>query len=431
MKNTKTIHVHLLVLSMLLASCTKDQTPVKVILTPGTDLVVTTNVQHAIDSCEQSGGGTVYFPKGKYVTGGLHMKSNVTLEFEEGALLEGSSNLEDYGEWKWTNAVIMGEGLKNIRIIGKGLLDGIDLKNPAGEAGFRGPHFIRFTNCDSIEIRDITITRSANWAMNFRHCSNGAVVNVKVRGGHDALHTRWCNDFYVEGCDFRTGDDCFAGNDNQNFLIENCKVNSSCNGFRFGGQNIVIRNVHIWGPGEFKHIIQNRYNTLSAFTHFSPKDENPKSVSGNWLLEDIVIEGVDNAFNYNFKDGLWQTGQPATDMVFKNLTVRNVKKAFNILGDSARQFSLVIRHAILDERDTTSFTQMHFEGREVEVPAFFNIRNFDHLVLDSVIFHVNGDTPKLYARDGNELEIKNRSTNGGGSTSVNYDIANVERVALK
>lgn len=348
------------------------------------------------------------------------MASHVRLEFEKGAVLEGSSNCADYGNCKWTDGLITGDKLSNIKIIGEGILDGVDCFNPRGEGGMRGPHCIRLTNCDSIVIKDITIVRSANWAMNFRYCSNGIVENVKVRGGHDAFHTRWCNDFYVNGCDFRTGDDCFAGNDNKDFVIENCKVNSSCNGFRFGCQNLLVHNVYIWGPGEFEHISQNRNNTLSAFIHFSPKDENPKSLSCNWLLQNITIEGVDNAFNYNFKDGLWQTGMPATTMVFDSLTIRDVKKAFNVCGDKARQFNLSIRNASISERDSTNFSSMLFEGREVEVPAFLNFEEFGSVDLHNVTIHTNGSTPAISAVNGNILRLHEVHFNQAEEGNVIY-----------
>src|SRR5437899_1312482 len=36
-------------------------------------------VSRAIDTCAAAGGGTVYFPAGNYISGTIHLKSNVTL----------------------------------------------------------------------------------------------------------------------------------------------------------------------------------------------------------------------------------------------------------------------------------------------------------------------------------------------------------------
>ncbi len=418
-----------LLLVAIIGGC-QNEAPLRIEISPDSQRVITEQIQRAIDSCAARGGGTVVFPAGNYRTGGLHLKSNVTLQLEKGAILQGSNRLEDYGAWKWTNALIMGEDLKNVAIVGEGTLDGIDLKNPAGEAGFRGPHAIRLTKCDSITIKDITIVRSANWAMNFRHCSRGYVANVKVRGGHDALHTRFCNNFTVRDCDFRTGDDCFAGNDNRDFNIQNCKLNTSCNAFRFGCLNLVVKNCSIWGPGEYPHIKQNRNNTLSAFVHFSPEDEDPELVSGNWLIQDVTVNHVDNVFNYNYPDGLWQTGQPATDITFENLVATDVKKSFNIIGDSARSLQLTLKNSSLSERPATDFTSMTFEGRTTAVPAFFNATSFDVLTLDDVTITTNSADPAVMAQDGNRLILKgmNYLPTDNESSMLSKDIDEVKVV---
>jgi len=389
---------------MIFHHCTgNNQFPLIIRISPIGNTVVTQHIQQAIDYAGNEGGGTVLFSKGKHITGGLHLRDNVTLQFEKGAVLESSSKLEDFGEWEWTNGLIMGDNLKNISIIGQGLIDGINLPNPEGEEGFRGPHAIRLTNCDSIIIRDITIKRSANWAINCRKCTRGIIENINIRGGHDGVHTRFCKDFQIRNCDIRTGDDAFAGNDNQDFIIENCKANTSCNAFRFGCLNLVVKNCIIWGPGEYEQRSQHRTNTLSAFTHFSPLDENPQLVSGNWRIEDVTIDQVDQIFNYNYRNGLWQTGQPATEITFENLTATNVKKAFNVIGDSARSLKLIIRNAFISEREDSDFTEFTFEGRTQEVPAFFNTNLFDILELHHVTFKTNGKGPALMAKNGNKL----------------------------
>ena len=56
----------------------------------------TKSIQAAIDACSKSGGGTVWFPAGRYVSGTIYLKSHVTLFLEAGAVLEGSKNLKDY-----------------------------------------------------------------------------------------------------------------------------------------------------------------------------------------------------------------------------------------------------------------------------------------------------------------------------------------------
>ena len=50
----------------------------------------------AINACTNLGGGIVFFPAGRYLSGTLMLKDNVTFELREGATLLGSTNLDDY-----------------------------------------------------------------------------------------------------------------------------------------------------------------------------------------------------------------------------------------------------------------------------------------------------------------------------------------------
>ena len=50
-------------------------------------------IQKTIDMCEA--GGTVYVPKGEYISGALFLKSDITLYIEKGARLIGSGDISD------------------------------------------------------------------------------------------------------------------------------------------------------------------------------------------------------------------------------------------------------------------------------------------------------------------------------------------------
>ena len=53
-------------------------------------------IQEAIDTVFLAGGGEVQIPCGTYLTGGIRLRSNITLHLLEGAILKGSQNPEDY-----------------------------------------------------------------------------------------------------------------------------------------------------------------------------------------------------------------------------------------------------------------------------------------------------------------------------------------------
>ncbi len=394
-------------------------------LQPDQGTLITDQIQHAIDSCAGAGGGTVHFPKGKFISGAVKLKSNITLQLDEGALLQGSDNFLDYGNGRHSDGFIYGDSITNIQIMGEGTIDGVDCTNPKGEEGFRGPHAIRLKNCTNIFINGITIIRSANWAINCRHCENIKVEGVKIRGGHDGLHTRFCKDISAINCDFRTGDDCFAGNDNENMVIKNCKVNTSCNGFRVGGKNVLIEDCKIWGPGEYRHIEQNRNNTISAFVYFSPKDEHPTLTSSNWVIRNVTIDHVDNFYRYNYVNGLWQTGMPLSTITFDNVHATDVKNAFTVIGDTARNLNMTLRNC--------SFVQSHGElgdirreGMDLNSAGFFTLENFSVLKLDNVTFNTDKGNA-LNVSNGNKLILKkiNLTPDIGKKGIVTEDIKQV------
>ena len=56
----------------------------------------TAAIKKAIDAASKTGGGTVYFPAGKYLTGPIHLKSNITIFIDAGAELHFSDDFDDY-----------------------------------------------------------------------------------------------------------------------------------------------------------------------------------------------------------------------------------------------------------------------------------------------------------------------------------------------
>ena len=49
--------------------------------------IATKAIEKAIAAASKAGGGTIYFPAGKYLTGPIHLKSNITIFIDAGAEL--------------------------------------------------------------------------------------------------------------------------------------------------------------------------------------------------------------------------------------------------------------------------------------------------------------------------------------------------------
>ena len=238
----------------------------------------TKQIQKAIDDCFLNGGGEVIIPEGKYLTGGLRLRSNVTLHLLKNAVLVGSINPEDYVGYiedeikpisaeerdsvvstinpeskkgssvrpysRWNNAIIRAINAKNIAIIGDigSEINGQNCFDELGEEKYRGPHAINMWFCENVTFRGYTIRDSANWAHAIQNSKSISICNVTVLGGHDGFDVRTCDDILIENCKFITGDDCIAGFDNINVTVRNCYFESSCSILRFGGRNVLVEN---------------------------------------------------------------------------------------------------------------------------------------------------------------------------------------------
>lgn len=88
-------------------------------------------VQAAVDACD---AGVVIIPKGTWNTGKIHLKSNIELQLEEGAVLSFSDVFENYlpvvlTRWEGVECynyspLIYAKDCENIAITGAGTIEG-------------------------------------------------------------------------------------------------------------------------------------------------------------------------------------------------------------------------------------------------------------------------------------------------------------------
>jgi polygalacturonase len=221
----------------------------------------TRSIQFAIDYINTNGGGRLVFNVGRYLTGSIHLKSNVTLHLDEGAVLVGSLNPFDYDKKIFT-ALVFAYNVQNVGITGKGILDGQGkyvarnvieiIEKGLLKDSYRWGRpseanramLVNFRECSNIIIRGVTFRNSASWNQTYDQCKNLTIDSVTVDNvdywNQDGVDIVDCEDVVVSNSYIDAADDgiCLKSHDAtkacKNIFISNNKIRTSANGIKFG-----------------------------------------------------------------------------------------------------------------------------------------------------------------------------------------------------
>jgi polygalacturonase len=222
----------------------------------------TTSIQKGIDFISENGGGRLVFYVGRYLTGTIYLKSNVTIQLEEGAILVGSVNPLDYEmNNNWT-AMIFALNQQNIGIAGKGVIDGhgFEVANNLVDLIHKGvvsdplkydrpretirPQNIYFRGCRNVIIRGILLRDPGSWNQQYDQCRNvvidGISVDSKSYWNNDGVDIVDCDSVSVINSYFDAADDgiCLKSHTAdficQNVYVHNNTIRTSANGIKFG-----------------------------------------------------------------------------------------------------------------------------------------------------------------------------------------------------
>ncbi|QJD95236.1 glycoside hydrolase family 28 protein [Mucilaginibacter robiniae] len=297
-------------------------------------IVNTQAIQKTIDRCATNGGGIVTFKPGKYLTGSLFVKSNVTLDIPEQVTLLGSQNLADYPEintrvagieMKWPAALINIAGQKNAAITGKGLVNAQgkpfwdkywNMRKEYDAKGLRWivdydaqrPRTLLVSNSSNITIKNITLQQAGFWTVQLLYSSYVTVDGITIRnniGGHgpstDGVDIDSSTYILVQNCDIDCNDDDFclkAGRD-----WDGLRVNKPT-------EYVVIRKcISRAGAG----LVTLGSETSGGIRHV--------------LATDLVSNGTSNGLNIK---SATTRGGTIEDIHFQNVTMNGVGTAFQI-----------------------------------------------------------------------------------------------------
>ena len=265
-------------------------------------------IARAIDECSQAGGGRVTFPRGSFLTGAIHLKSNVNLLVPAGVTIKFIPDPMLYlplvrTRWEGTDLInysplIHAENQENLAVTGEGVLDGgagaqhwwnwaaraaanrmalaemgakdVPMEQRVfGEGAFLRPSMFQPIRSRNILVEGIRFTGSPMWVITPLYCRNVIIRGAKVVAhgpNTDGCDPDSCVDMLIENCSFDTGDDCIAiksgrnrdgrrvGVATENVIVRGCQMKDGHGGVTIGSEmsggvrNVFVENCRLDSP---------------------------------------------------------------------------------------------------------------------------------------------------------------------------------------
>ncbi len=379
----------------------------------------TESIKKAIEECNKKGGGRVVVPKGVFLTGAIHLKSNVNLHVQKDATLKFSINPKDYlpiVHTRWEGMELMhlspliyAYEQTNIAITGEGTLDGqgksffwkwhgnpkyggdpkvisqkpdraklYDMMNRNvplaerifGENSYLRPQFIQPYKCKNVLIEGVRIVDSPMWEIHPVLCENVTVrrVHIATHGpNNDGCDPESCKDVLIEDCFFDTGDDCIAiksGRNNdgrrinvptENVIVRGCTMKDGHGGITVGSEI----------SGGVRNVFGENCRMDSPNLDHALRVKNNASRGGlleNFYFRNITIGQVAHAvvtIDFNYEEGARGNFTP----VMRNYQVENVKSGkseftVDIQGlDNAPIYDISIKNTTFDNVEKGSIVK--------------------------------------------------------------------------
>lgn len=409
------------------------------------DALQTEKIQKAIDDCFLAGGGRVVIPAGVYLTGGIRLRSCVELYLESGAILKGSRDPEDYfgytedalepvriepiGDtlWtgqsavstsRWSNGLIRAFDAHDIAVIGEkgSYIDGCNCMDPEGEDGYRGPHGMSMWRCENIRLEGYTFMHSGNWCHAIFQSKNITVRNIKVFGGHDGVDFRTCDNVLVEDCEFQCGDDCVAGFDINDMIVRNCIVNTCCQAFRVGGNNILIENcnsierplrfpIRMYLSDEEKRLGANtgksekiRHDMIVNFSYYCDYRAELRRPAENIVIKNCEFSQAREIIRLEF-DGLhrWCCNRSLRSIIFENCFMGEILRPGMLWGDQKEKVTCHFKNVTIRAKDG------------VESFPMFVAANFDKIIFENCTIE-GWENPEILVATDDVVEFVGNTT---------------------
>jgi len=228
-------------------------------------------IDRAIEKCNADGGGTVYFPAGRYSAASIHIKSNVRLLLDDHATIFGGpkenfekpepnpdwDKFQDFGHSHFHQSLMYGEKIENFAIEG-GNVDGGSIGHDYyPDRGGGGDKLVTVVEGKNLLFKNVTHGKGGHFVYLLNDCENITFDHVVIKESRDAIDFMGCRNVQVHDCNF-TGcaDDTIGVKsdyalgrriNSANYYVWDNYFESGCNGLQFGSETAGdFQNVNFW-----------------------------------------------------------------------------------------------------------------------------------------------------------------------------------------
>jgi len=415
-------------------------------------------IQKAIDACYKSGGGKVIIPAGKFLSGTIALKDNVTFYLQKDAVLLGSIDLKDYQNLDpfteglgidvgW--ALLVAVDVKNIGIEGEGTIDGqgsaIKAKHiltdtrPEGQRWGLRPFLVRIVRCTGVTVKGVTLKYAGAWTSHYFQSKQILIENVKIQSvgvaHNDGIGIDGCQQVRIKDCDVVSGDDALVFKTTSSLMackdieVSGLRLKSSQAGIKIGTEsiadfeNIKITNCHIYDTknggiklltvdgahlrnvlisditmDEVKTPMLFRLGSRLNVFRKNTETKKPTGTFENVVIRNVKAKAADQA-QLTPPSGILITGVPGHDIT--NLTLENIEITL-AGGGTAEDSRKVVPEAIDQYPEVKTFGP--------KIPAYgVWARHVEGLKLINVKFNLgsNDVRPALVCEDGKDVTVNN------------------------
>lgn len=415
-------------------------------------------IQSAIDECTRSGGGRVIVPAGRFLSGTIELKNNVTFHLGKDAVLLGSDDLEQYRNLDpfteglgidvgW--ALVVAVDAKNITIDGEGTIDGqgkaikekqiLTDNRPESLRWGRRPFLLRIVRCAGVNVNGVTLKYAGAWTSNYSQSKEIRIENVKIESvgvpHNDGIGIDGCQNVIIRNCDVVSGDDALVFKTTsskmgcKDIVVSGMRLKSNQAGIKMGTEsiapfeNIKISDCYIYDTknGGIKlltvdgaHLRNVEISDIKMVNVRTPmlfrlgsrlsvfrKVQDVKQSTGSF--ENVVIRNVkaQAAADAQLKppSGILITGVPGHDIT--GLTLENIE--ISLAGGGTLENA---RHQVPEAID--QYPEVKTFGPTIPAYGLW-ARHVNGLILNNITFTLDNNDlrPAIICQDGKNVRIEN------------------------